>query len=116
MRGSDAYPGTDIAGYWSYTIASRPIPPSDDWAQVIGDCVHDLHSTLDHIVCALARSQNANVTCSNAEFPVCKKPEDWGTTSTRNKIRGAPPNAKAWIKGHQPYQWGSRQQPDRNQR
>jgi hypothetical protein len=106
VRDATDYPGTPIEGYYSFTISSRPIPPSEDWAQLIGDCVHNLRSTLDHLVCALARSRKPGVTCSNAEFPVCETSECWDATSTRNKIRGVPPAAKEWIKRHQPYQWG----------
>lgn len=88
-------------------------PPLLHWGTIVGDIVHNLRASLDHIVYNIsyrrdpATFENDNTTA----FPICDTPSafvgpkrrDW---EPRHEIRGLPDDAKAIIEALQPYHRG----------
>src|SRR5437879_6743083 len=72
---------------------------------LLGDCVHNLRSSLDHIVWQLVLA-NGRSPGKHAQFPILDKPPK-GIFSP-NDIRGVSEEARALIESVQPYQAGAR--------
>jgi hypothetical protein len=61
-------------GLYHLVCRDTPILPSDEWATLIGDCVHNLRSALDYLAWELAGS---NLDDRQIMFPICDTPEQW---------------------------------------
>jgi hypothetical protein len=98
-----------VGGHHRLFRVSRVDVVTDRLNLLIGDCVHNLRSTLDHIVFALARTNTPNLTHKQvigSEFPVFGDKIMTGKQETA-KIGCLSPGAQAAIKGLQPYQRGT---------
>lgn len=74
-----------------------------EWAVIHGEIVHDLRSSLDHLVCALVRRQNANSKCANRSFPITNSGKEFADAVRKGSIRGVGRTARTLIESVQPY-------------
>jgi hypothetical protein len=81
------------------TIHIREDPPPE-FGLVIGDCVHNLASALDYIVCALATKVGAD--CDRTAFPIYISPTLYSDQGGR-RIKNLSDPAKTRIKSFQPF-------------
>src|SRR6266545_1165396 len=72
---------------------------------IIGECLHNLRSALDHIVWQLVLANNQTPVKENM-FPVCDTPAGFARHVQKNRLRGVSVQAQAVIEGLQPYQGG----------
>lgn len=70
---------------------------------LIGDVLHNLHSALDHTICALARTTDPMDECRTTEFPIYTDPDLYRKKVGR-ALKGVPPGAVAAIEQPQPFQ------------
>lgn len=95
-------------------------PPTDDFAAVIGDCVQNFRSALDHLTFALAEKHSGSLSKEDAracQFPVVGDETKKGQTGAgpamfrdqaiARDIKGLSPAAQTIIEGLQPYQLGA---------
>lgn len=60
-------------GTIDFTLRVRTPPPLDEWSLLLGDCVHNLRSALDHLAWQLDSKPD-----SGTAFPIrMKAPNDW---------------------------------------
>ncbi|MCH8190263.1 MAG: hypothetical protein IIC80_02800, partial [Chloroflexi bacterium] len=87
----------------------KQLPP--EWGVIIGDCIYNLRSGLDHLVWVTVLKHGGTPTSSN-EFPIFLKRDphskvDGKGKPTRGsglaKVEGLPDGAKACIESLQPY-------------
>jgi hypothetical protein len=85
--------------------------PPAEWGPLIGDTVHNLRCTLDHIVWQLADPAERG---THTMFPIFTVADQFAETDKKgratwrsglNKLRGVPPDAGALIEASQPYHW-----------
>ena len=81
--------------------AKIPEPPPLWWSTIIGDCVHNLRSSLDLLVCEMVRAEDKPVT-RHIEFPIFKCAEDF-ESGYRGKVKGVQQAAVDLIKEAKPY-------------
>lgn len=57
--------------------------PKAEWAIVLGDVIHQLRATLDHLICALAMREHPRSVCEDFKlsFPILKDPNDFRADS-----------------------------------
>ncbi len=83
-----------------------PAPDLLRWTLIIGDCINNLRSSLDHLVYAIAKSQTANQPFAKIEklaFVIADNEKDFSEWS-RTRLKYIPRNILAAIKETQPYQ------------
>ncbi len=90
-------------------------PPLLKWGIIVGDCIQNLRSSLDHMVFAISHSRDPNEFKDDrtTEFPICDSPEAFNRSRRRNwpphhEIRGLPREAQTIIEQFQPYQGGQK--------
>ncbi len=94
------------------SIESVNNPPPRYWSSLVGDCLYNLRSTLDHLVYELALAYNGGQplpddVAKDLEFPI------FGTRRMKDgerkrKIGALSPAAQAVIEGMQPHRYGER--------
>lgn len=88
-----------------FRVNVRQTPPLA-WSTIIGDCLQNMRSALDHLVWQLALSHTgsslpANI-AGNSGFPIFRDRSDFASKSPR-MIRGISPHAQTIIEQLQPY-------------
>lgn len=94
------------------------------WAVLIGDCIHNLRSSLDHLAYQLALAEAGPLPPDverSSEFPIFDDPDDFKRVRSKgalkgepnpgsgfHKIRGMHSDAQDLIEGLQPYHGGDR--------
>jgi hypothetical protein len=94
--------GDNVARITSVELPPRIVAP------LIGDCLYNFRSALDHLVYALSVKNTPNLSEAQATqtaFPVFKDPAGFHKRGM-GKIRHISPAAQAIIEGLQPYQAG----------
>jgi len=85
--------------------------PPPELGLLIGDCLHNMRSALDNLVYDLAIAHRGSPLSKsiarNSQFPIFKDCGDFMRTGM-DQIRGIHPDAKAVIKGLQPYHRGDK--------
>lgn len=81
-------------------------PLADDIPAIIGDAVHNIRTTLDHLICQLALKAGAT-DLKPFSFPIYDSPPKDETQFAR-KVQGIDPAAIELIKALQPYNGGPR--------
>lgn len=76
----------------------------------VGEIVHNLRSSLDHLVCALALMNSGEYRRSN-QFPVCDTYEKFQSSQKRGYLKGVGSEAFKLIQSLQPYYTGD---PEKN--
>jgi hypothetical protein len=69
---------------------------------VLGDCIHNLRSALDNLVCQLAYLSRAE-NCDRTQFPICGTPEQFASQVARGRLGGLSDDHIAMIECLQPY-------------
>lgn len=91
-------------GYETYRFRERePIPIA--WSAILGDCVHNMRSALDHLACALVIANNCTPTQYTA-FPIGSS-ETHFRTSAIGRIKGASDAAVKLVESLKPYNRGN---------
>lgn len=78
-----------------------PEPPMR-LAVIAGEVVHQLRSSLDHLVCQLVIENKKPVNRTH-QFPICDTPEKFKAARDGGKIRGISASARSLIEARQPY-------------
>lgn len=68
---------------------------------IIGDCVHNMRSALDNLICGLIRVHYSSHDCVNRQFPIATTTERW-TNRRTDHTEGVPEDVMAVIKSFQP--------------
>jgi hypothetical protein len=84
-----------------YRVKVSEQPPLP-WSAIIGDCVHNLRSALDLLVCEMVRARGKRVT-DDTGFPIFKSADVFESDHAR-KVQGVPKVAVDLIKEAEPYQ------------
>jgi hypothetical protein len=95
----------DQTGEIVYYVASVPEIP-DEIRLKLGDAVHNLRSTLDHLVCALVSAADPSNDCGYTSFPIFDTPEAYQTT-VRSKVPSLREPLYEVFDRIQPYKDGS---------
>jgi hypothetical protein len=72
--------------------------PPPEWAPVLGDCLNNLRSSLDHLAWGLAGERG-----KKTAFPLFSKPDGYDSITARNHLRYVRKDAHALIKSLQPH-------------
>lgn len=94
------------AGQYVYYVEAVPVVP-DDLSFMLGDAIHNLRSTLDHLACALVIASGSEPNSKTA-FPIFDTPEAFSEMS-RGKVPGLGKMALETLDRVQPYKkgWGN---------
>jgi hypothetical protein len=85
---------------WLVYWIEDPIPPIR-LSAVIGDCVYNMRSALDNLICGLARTVRPDCACVDLKFPIFSEAAHW-EKNFKTTLRGVPEDAQTIIKGLQP--------------
>jgi hypothetical protein len=86
---------------WLVIYASDYIPPVR-LSVLVGECVHNMRSAVDNLICGLARTLKPTCKCRDLAFPLSRDLEDWNEKSEK-ALKGIAPEAKEIIKNLQPW-------------
>lgn len=92
----------DSPNPWIVFHASDCIPPIRISA-IAGDCIHNMRSALDNLVCGLARKQNPSINCKSAKFFFTENEPDWNGKSKILLDLGIPEKAVEIMGNIQPW-------------
>lgn len=111
-------PDPDNPGYFLVKVTA-PRPPADPFGVMVGDCVHNMRSALDHLAFALLKRHTPTLTdklIKDSEFPIFGDEDRQGNTGAgpklfhngamKTKIAGVAPAAQTEIERLQPYHRG----------
>jgi len=79
--------------------------PSDVWSPIIGDCIHNLRSALDHLVCALVLANRKKI-YGGHQFPIYETADLYKLKSP-GCVQGARKDAVKDIDSLKPYKGGN---------
>lgn len=85
---------------WIVHYIEDSIPPMR-FGVLLGECVFNLRSALDNLVCGLIRTADSHAPCKGTQFPICSAKEHWDNTWQKH-LRGVEPAAQKMIRGLQP--------------
>jgi len=68
---------------------------------LLGECVFNMRSALDNLVCGLIRTKQGYVPCKGTQFPICCTREAWDGC-WQKYLKGVEPAAQGMIKDLQP--------------
>jgi hypothetical protein len=85
---------------WMVAVASDYVPPVR-LSVLLGECIHNMRSAVDNLVCGLVRTTKPRSKCSGLAFPMLKDANEWDR-KTDQKVKGVPDAAIATIKQLQP--------------
>lgn len=84
-------------------------PPPLRWGVMLGECVHNLRSALDHLVCQLTLLDGGTMDdCAQTQFPIASKSETQFEQMADYRISRLSRWHRAMIKRAQPYRAGDR--------
>jgi hypothetical protein len=89
---------------WLVVWPSDYIPPPR-LSVLLGECVHNMRSAVDNLVCALARTITPHCKCRDLAFPLYKNLAEWNEKAAK-PLKGIPPAAKEIIRQLQPWSEG----------
>ena len=85
---------------WMVFHASDYIPPVR-LSVLVGECVHNMRSAVDNLVCGLERTLTPTCKCSGLAFPMLKDVSEW-TDKIDKSLKAVPPAAREVIRQLQP--------------
>jgi hypothetical protein len=91
----------DIPSPWLVVHATDYIPPIR-LSILIGECVHNMRSAIDNLVCGLALTLKSTCKCRDLAFPLYKDQAEWDERADK-PLKGIPPAAKDAIRQLQPW-------------
>src|SRR5258708_5279852 len=81
---------------WCVRIIRQPDPTL---SLIVGDCIHNLRSSLDHLIFALNQGRKKR----KSAFPICSHPDQF-TCKGKPAISGLPLECRKVVESLQPYQ------------
>ena len=91
---------------WIERFQIREAPPLR-WGVILGDCVHNLRSALDHLVCQLTLLDGGTMDdCAQTQFPIACKSETQFEGMANHRIPCLSKKHRALVKKAQPYHAG----------
>lgn len=85
---------------WLVYFVEDHIPPIRI-STLVGDCIFNLRSALDNLVCGLVRTRKPHARCVGTRFPIYSDPDNW-QENWRNDLKGVSREARAVVKALQP--------------
>jgi len=84
-------------------IAHLPEPPPIRWETRVGEILRNIHSSIDHLVCHLARAYSGS-DCEHTAFPVYRSVKAYndGRKGFKKRVAGIDPEAVAILQFLQP--------------
>jgi hypothetical protein len=112
FRGSDPQPHSSLGKFetekWEWVERFQVIEePPLRHGVILGDCLHNLRSCLDHIMWQVALLDGGTPDDST-QFPIASKSEEQFEGMANRRIPGLSPNHRAMVKAAQPYRAGDR--------
>jgi hypothetical protein len=86
---------------WLVVHANDYIPPIR-LSVLIGECVHNMRSAVDNLVCGLALTLKPTCKCHGLAFPLLKDQAEWSEKADKS-LKGVPPAAMEVIRNLQPW-------------
>jgi hypothetical protein len=84
-------------------------PPPLRWGVMLGDCVHNLRSALDHLACQLTLLNGGTMEdCAQTQFPIASTSESQFEQMADRRIPGLSKRHRAFVKWAQPYRAGDK--------
>jgi hypothetical protein len=91
---------------WIERFQVRKAPPLR-WGVILGDCVHNLRSALDHLICQLTLLDGGTMDdCAQTQFPIASKSEAQFEAMANHRIPCLSKRHRALVKKAQPYHAG----------
>jgi hypothetical protein len=82
-------------------------PPPLRWGVMLGECVHNLRSALDHLICQLTLLDGGTIN-RRTQFPIVVESEERFEAVADKQIPGLSRMHRAMVKRAQPYRAGDR--------
>ena len=76
---------------WLVVRANDYVPPIR-LSVIAGDCIHNMRSALDNLICGLALTLDRACHCKNTKFPFTENELDWKANSAK-RLTGVPAEA-----------------------
>ena len=86
---------------WVVHYIEGSIPPIR-LGVLLGECVFNIRSALDNLVCGLIRTADSHAPCKGTQFPICSAEEQW-ERNWEKYLKGVEPAAQKMIRDLQPY-------------
>lgn len=102
-----------------YRLGRRGVPIAGDVAFMAGDAVHNLRSTLDHLVWQLRIAHEGTPPDPlpsdwiGLQFPICDSPKTF-TEESQRRLRGLGAQSVQYIHHHQPFMTPDPADPEKN--
>lgn len=85
-----------------FRLQGKPLPLKV--SVLVGEIIHHLRSTLDHMVWMFANKDGLSERdCRNIYFPVCSSQKEFEKAVKKGKLVGVPENLKNFVESLQPY-------------
>ena len=91
---------TDGRAAWIVYWVDDPFPPIR-LGVLLGECVFNMRSALDNLICGLIRTKDGFAACKGTQFPICSTQQIWETT-WQKYLKGVESAAQQMIKDLQP--------------
>ncbi len=85
---------------WIVHYIEGSIPPIR-LGVLMGECVFNIRSALDNLVCGLIRTADSHAPCKGTQFPICFAQEQW-ERNWQKYLKGVEPAAQTMIRDFQP--------------
>jgi hypothetical protein len=93
---------------WIERFQIREAPPLR-FGVILGDCVHNLRSALDHLICQLTLLDGGSMAdCEKTQYPIASKSEEQFEGMADYRIPRLSRHHRAMVKQTQPYRAGDR--------
>jgi hypothetical protein len=93
---------------WEWIERFQMRKPPLRWGVILGDCVHNLRSALDHLICQVTLLDGGTMgNCAQAQFPIASKSERQFERMAKRRLPACfSEKHRAMVKGAQPYRAG----------
>ncbi len=85
---------------WIVHYIEDGVPPIR-FGVLLGDCVFNIRSALDNLICGHIRSRNPIAPCKSTQFPICSKQEQWNA-KCKQYLKGVEPAMQQMLRDLQP--------------
>jgi hypothetical protein len=85
---------------WVVHYIEDSIPPIR-LGVLLGECVFNMRSALDNLVCGLIRTKDSHATCKGTQFPISSTEKQW-EKNWQKHLKGVEPAAQKMIRDLQP--------------
>lgn len=93
----------DRTSHWIVYWVDDPYPPMR-MSTLVGDCVFNMRSALDNLVCGLIRTQTPTAKCASTRFPIQLEQAGYiNDVEVHQVLAGLPPDAVPIIRNLQPF-------------